>query len=540
MPTAEAVKAEETLIHVLWINAGLSCDGDSVSLTAATQPSIEEIALGALPGLPQIAVHWPLIDFECGPNGGADDFLEWFFKADRGELEPFVLVVEGSIPNEQLHDEGYWCGFGNNPATGQPMTTSEWLDRLAPKATAIVAVGTCATYGGIHAMAGNPTGAMGVPDYLGWDWKSKAGIPIVCVPGCPAQPDNMAETLTYLLYMATGQAPMIPLDDALRPTWLFGQTVHEGCDRAGYYEQGDFATEYGSPKCIVKLGCWGPTVKCNVPKRGWMNGVGGCPNVGGICIGCTMPGFPDKFMPFMDEPPGGKLSTATVGLYGNTMRRLRHDHHAHPGQGAQVAQARQRAHHRRHPHLVTLHDPATTTAQEEAADDVDDPITEQHEGRLRRARGDGVGPHHPDRRQPRDLHQDRLQPEGRRRVQEHQLDLPRLLDLHEGQGPARRALHHQPHLRHLWRQPRDLFLLLPEHGVRREAAAPRRVDRQPRRGRGVHVRPQHLPGEPGRGGLLREDGRRDQPGRAREGQQHRGPALRRARLPAPSATSCGR
>lgn len=173
-------------------------------------------------------------------------------------------------------------------------------------------------------MAGNPTGAMGVPDYLGWDWKSKAGIPIVCVPGCPIQPDNLSETLTYLLYMATDQAPMIPLDDALRPTWLFGSTVHEGCDRAGYYEQADFATEYGSPKCIVKLGCWGPAVKCNVPKRGWMNGIGGCPNVGGICIGCTMPGFPDKFMPFMDEPPGGKLSTNAVGLYGSTMRRLRH------------------------------------------------------------------------------------------------------------------------------------------------------------------------------------------------------------------------
>ena len=94
-------KRKRRLIHVLWINAGLSCDGDSVALTAATQPSIEEIALGALPGLPKIAVHWPLIDFECGPTGGADDFLEWFFKADRGELEPFVLVVEGSIPNEQ-------------------------------------------------------------------------------------------------------------------------------------------------------------------------------------------------------------------------------------------------------------------------------------------------------------------------------------------------------------------------------------------------------------------------------------------------------
>jgi hypothetical protein len=116
---------------------------------------------------------------------------------------------------------------------------------------------------------------------------------------------------------------MIPLDDALRPTWLFGHTVHEGCDRAGYYEQGQFATEYGSPTCLVKLGCWGPVVKCNVPKRGWINGVGGCPNVGGICIACTMPGFPDKFMPFMDEPPGARVSTTASSLYGTVIRTLR-------------------------------------------------------------------------------------------------------------------------------------------------------------------------------------------------------------------------
>jgi hydrogenase small subunit len=162
----DATAQADPVVHILWMNGGLGCDGDSVALTAATQPSIEEIALGALPGLPKIAVHWPLIDFECGPETGADNFIEWWHKADRGELDPFVLVVEGSIPNEAIKEEGYWCGFGNNPATGQPMTTNEWLDRLAPKATAILAVGTCATYGGIHAMAGNPTGAMGVPDYL--------------------------------------------------------------------------------------------------------------------------------------------------------------------------------------------------------------------------------------------------------------------------------------------------------------------------------------------------------------------------------------
>src|ERR1700754_3147939 len=93
--------ADEPPIHILWINAGLSCDGESVALTAATQPSIEEIALGALPGLPQVSLHWPLLDFECGPEQGADSFIDWFWKAARGELDRFVLVVEGSIPNER-------------------------------------------------------------------------------------------------------------------------------------------------------------------------------------------------------------------------------------------------------------------------------------------------------------------------------------------------------------------------------------------------------------------------------------------------------
>jgi hydrogenase small subunit len=116
---------------------------------------------------------------------------------------------------------------------------------------------------------------------------------------------------------------MIPLDDKLRPTWLFGQTVHEGCDRADYYEQADFADEYGARQCIVKLGCWGPVVQCNVGKRGWMAGLGGCANWGGVCIGCTMTGFPDKFMPFMTMPPGAFLSSAAVQIYGRTVRALR-------------------------------------------------------------------------------------------------------------------------------------------------------------------------------------------------------------------------
>ena len=306
-------------VHILWITAGLGCDGDSVSITAATQPSIEDVVLGAIPGLPKVHLHNPVLAYENG-----DDFLKYWHLAEQGKLEPFVLVVEGSIPNEKIKKEGYWAALGDR-SQDRPADHDLRMDRSAGAESSwrSSAAGTCATYGGIHAMEGNPTGCMGLADYLGWDWRSKAGLPIVNVPGCPVQPDNFMETLLYLLYQVAGLAPMIPLDDQLRPTWLFGKTVHEGCDRAGYYEQGDFAEDYNSSKCIVKLGCWGPVVNCNVPKRGWMNGMGGCPNVGGICIGCTMPGFPDKFMPFMDEPPGARVSAGTIGVYGRAIRALR-------------------------------------------------------------------------------------------------------------------------------------------------------------------------------------------------------------------------
>ena len=305
-------------IDILWITAGLGCDGDTIAMTAATQPSLEDLLQGGVPWIPKVTLHNPFLDQKNG-----DEFLAPFFRAARGDMGPDILVVEGSIPDETNKAEGYWAALGTDPATGQPITTCQWIDWLAPKAWAVVAVGTCAAYGGIHAMEGNPTGCMGLPDYLGWKWTSTAGIPIVCIPGCPAQPDNMTETLLYLLHMSTGRAPAIPLDESLRPTWLFERTVHEGCDRGGFYEQGQFADDYGSPLCIVKLGCWGPVVQCNVGKRGWMSGLGGCPNVGGICIGCTMPGFPDKFMPFMDQPPGSMLSANAVSTYGRAIHALR-------------------------------------------------------------------------------------------------------------------------------------------------------------------------------------------------------------------------
>ncbi len=307
-------------IYILWISEGMSCDGDTVSMTAAGQPGIEDLVAGLIPGLPKVN----LVNKVLSPSLGGEDFLAPYRAAARGELAPFILVIEGSVPNQNIIEgDGYWTSFGNDPDTGEPQTLNWWIDQLAPKAWAVVAAGTCAAYGGIHAMAGNPTGCMGLADYLGWDFKSQGALPVVNVPGCPIQPENFMETLIWVLYHAAGAAPPPPLDHMLRPQWLFGKTVHEGCDRGAYYEQADFAKDYNSPKCLVKTGCWGPVVNCNVPKRGWMAGIGGCPNVGGICIGCTMPSFPDAFMPFMDEPTGGALSSALLKPYGAVVRRLR-------------------------------------------------------------------------------------------------------------------------------------------------------------------------------------------------------------------------
>ena len=166
------------------------------------------------PGLPKIAVHWPLIDFECGPVGGADDFIEWFFKADRGELEPFVLVVEGSIPNERIKEEGYWCGFGNNP-DDRPADDDQRVAR-PPRPQGARRPGRR------HVRdlrrhprdGGEPHRRDGCARLPRVELEVQGRPPDRLRPGCPIHPDNLSETILYLLYQATGQAPMIPLDDA--------------------------------------------------------------------------------------------------------------------------------------------------------------------------------------------------------------------------------------------------------------------------------------------------------------------------------------
>ena len=311
-------------IHILWITAGLGCDGDSVSITAATQPSIEDVVLGAIPGLPKVHLHNPVLAYEVG-----DEFMRYWYQAEEGKLDPFVLVVEGSIPNEKIKKEGYWAALGTDPDTGQPITTCEWIDRLAPKALAVVACGTCATYGGIHAMQGNPTGCMGLADYLGWNWKAKAGLPIVNVPGCPVQPDNFMETLLYLLYQAAGLAPMIPLDEQLRPKWLFGSTVHEGCDRAGYYEQGDFATNTARPSASSNSAAGDRWSIATCPSAAGWPASAAVRTSAASASAAPCPAFPTSSCRSWMSRRVPSCPTTMSGIYGGLIRALRGVHQQH-------------------------------------------------------------------------------------------------------------------------------------------------------------------------------------------------------------------
>src|SRR3954447_13405873 len=110
---------------------------------------------------------------------------------------------------------------------------------------------------GIPAMKNNPTGAMGLRDYLGWDWVSGRGLPVVNLPGCPVQPDNITETLLGLVLHLGGIGQPIELDEQGRPVHLFGRTAHESCDRAGLADSGQYSDAHGDGRCLVKLGCRG-------------------------------------------------------------------------------------------------------------------------------------------------------------------------------------------------------------------------------------------------------------------------------------------
>ena|SRR6266850_1901366 len=261
-------------LHVIWLG-GAGCDGCTMAALGAAEPSLEDLLLARVPHSPSVTLIHPAFALESG-----DAYRAQLEAGIRGELGPFVLVLEGSVLNETLAGEGSFSRMGT--AGDQPITIARWVDRLAPRAEAVVAIGSCATWGGVPAAAGSTTGAMGLEDHLGRDFVARSGLPIVNVPGCAPSGDAFLEVLMSVFLHIRRLAPL-ELDDQRRPRWLYHDSAHPVPPRAAYL-----------PAHVYEI--HRPTVGCPVPDRGWMKGIGGCARVGGACIGCTDRDFTDRHL----------------------------------------------------------------------------------------------------------------------------------------------------------------------------------------------------------------------------------------------------
>lgn len=201
--------------------------------------------------------------------------------------KPHLLIVNGSVP---LKSHGAYCTIGGESAEAV-------LKRTAQNATAIIAVGACATYGSIQAASPNPTGAVGVDDVI-------SGRPVVNIGGCPPIAEVITATIGY--YLAYGRTPS--LDDEGRPLFAYGQRIHDKCPRRANFDAGQFAERFddeGARKgyCLYQLGCKGPATFAPCPTLEWNLGQSFPIKAGHPCLGCTEEQFFDRMTPFYQRVP---------------------------------------------------------------------------------------------------------------------------------------------------------------------------------------------------------------------------------------------
>ncbi|WGE90595.1 hydrogenase 2 small subunit [Actinobacillus genomosp. 1] len=292
---------------VIWIGAQ-ECTGCTESLLRATHPTVENLVLDLI----SLEYH-EVLSAAFGEQ--AEDNKHNAMHKYKGQ---YILVVDGSIP---VKDDGIYCMIAGKPVL-------EHIKEAAKDAMAIIAIGSCAAWGGVPSSGNNPTGASSLSDIL-------LGMPIINIPGCPPNPHNFLATVAYIITYKK----LPNMDKLNRPLFAYDRLIHENCYRRPHFDAGRFAREYGDEGhrqgwCLYHLGCKGPETYgncstlefCDVGGNNWPVGIGhpcyGCNEQGvGFTKGIFQLATVENPTPRVDKPSvniteGGSASKTVIGLLG--------------------------------------------------------------------------------------------------------------------------------------------------------------------------------------------------------------------------------
>lgn len=213
------------------------------------------------------------------------DALDLLFESAKEFQGEFVLVVEGAIPTK---DNGIYNVIARTKSGN--ITALDAVTTLGEMAQYVVAIGTCASFGGASSASPNTTGSVGVSSVLKRE--------VINVSGCPVNPDWFVGTLAHLIMYGKPE-----LDELGRPKLFYGNTIHRHCQRRSYFDKDDLAKNLGDIECMFSQGCVGPRTSADCPYRQWINHVSWPVKVNTPCIGCTNKDFPDGSTPFFKPLP---------------------------------------------------------------------------------------------------------------------------------------------------------------------------------------------------------------------------------------------
>ena len=273
-------------LSVVYLQAA-ACSGCAVTMLNTASPTIKNVLIDQIaPGVHINLRFHPVIMAAAGEI--AIQAMEDTAREKKGE---YVLVVDGAVPTAT--DAVYGVVGERN---GKPVTMLQRVTEMAQDALAVIAIGTCASFGGIPAAVPNPTGAQPVKKVLDAKGINK---PLINIPGCPPHPDWFVGTVASVIL--NGLPTADDLDDLLRPKAFYGKLIHENCPRRAYFDEGKFAKKFGDDGCLYELGCKGPITYADCPLRRWNNGTNWVIGAGAPCNGCTQPEFPDQTAPFYEK-----------------------------------------------------------------------------------------------------------------------------------------------------------------------------------------------------------------------------------------------